>query len=784
MASGEQNIEGGSFDRSSPIVILRNQNLPDPRLQGLLMGAPGDDTQDEGLEFMQYLHIIQKHWMVILAAVAVAIGIGIAVTLMTQRVYEAGVTVQIDKEAAQVVEVQNLEPADQGSYDEFFQTQYGLIKSESLSARVVDKLGLVNEPATLRLLGLDDSQQKGGGKLTFTQKREALITYLLGNLNVAPVQRSRLVRITVDSPDRQFSARIANAFADNFIASNLDRRFDASAYARKFLEERLAETKSRLEQSERDLVGYARQQQIINVPAGGGSGSAASTAGGQTGSAPSGSSGSESLTATSLVALNSALSTARAERIMAEQRWRQSQATGGAGTLDPQQNLNIQQLTLTKANLQADYQDKLSRFKPDFPDMVQLKNRIDAIQAQIEGINAGSRSSSEQALKAQYDVALRQERSLEGQVNQMKGSVLDLRDRSIQYDIYQREVDTNRTLYDGLLQRYKEIGVAGGLANNNVSIIDPAKPPRFATKPSLRKNLVTAALLGLVLGIGMAFLIEMLDESIRSVQDVERKLGLPLLGSIPKLDKGTTPAEAIADLRSPFAEAYYSVQTALQFSTEQGIPRSLAVLSARPSEGKTTSATAIARNLARLGTRVLLIDADLRNPSLHRVMGVENSAGLSNYLSSNAGLEHFVKESTQPNLYLMPSGPLPPNPAQLLAGARLLELLKDAGAVFDIVVFDAPPIMGLADAPLLASRVGGVVLVVESGRTGRKVVKAAIRRLKIGNARILGVLLTKYDLRVSGYGYGYGYGYSYNYDYAYGTKPAIEDGKRSKSAGR
>ena len=780
MASGEQNFDGGAFDRSSPIVVLRNQNLPDPRLQGLFMGAQGDEAQDEGLEFMQYLHIIQKHWIVIAAVVVVALGLGVAATLMTQRVYEAGVTVQIDKDAPRVVDVQSLEPQEQGTYDEFFQTQYGLIKSESLAARVVDKLGLVNEPATIRLLGLAE-KDKSGAPLAFTQKREALITNLLANLNVTPVQRSRLVRITFDSPDRQFSARIANAFADNFIASNLDRRFDASAYARRFLEERLAETKARLEQSERDLVAYARQQQIINVPSGGGVAGAAT---GQTSTPPSATGGNESLTASSLVALNSALTTARAERIMAEQRWRQSQATGGAGTLDPQQNANIQALTLTKANLQAEYQDKLSRFKPDFPDMVQLKNRIDGVQAQIDGINASARSSSEQALKAQYDVALRQERSLEAQVNQMKGSVLELRDRSIQYDIYQREVDTNRTLYDGLLQRYKEIGVAGGLANNNVSIIDPAKAPRFATKPSLRKNLITSFLLGLVVGVGLAFLIEMLDESIRSVQDVERKLGLPLLGSIPKLEKGTTPAEAIADLRSPFAEAYYSVQTALQFSTEQGIPRSLAVLSARPSEGKTTSATAIARNLARLGTRVLLIDSDLRNPSLHRVMGIENSSGLSNYLSSNAGLEHFVRESTQPNLYLMPSGPLPPNPAQLLAGGRLLELLKDAGAVFDIVVFDAPPIMGLADAPLLASRVGGVVLVVESGRTGRKVVKAAIRRLKMGNARILGVLLTKFDARVSGYGYGYGYGYSYNYEYSYGSKPALEDGKRSKSAGR
>lgn len=780
MVGGDQNFEGGSFDRSSPIVVLRNQNLPDPRLQGLNIAGPGEEFQDDGLEFMQYLHTIQKHWMVIVATVAVTMAIGLVITMMTPRIYTAGVTMQIDKEVAQVVEGQlSLEPQEKSSYDEFFQTQYGLIKSESLAARVVDKQNLVNDKAALAALGLD-RPIKGGGTRTAAQLREIMTTYLLGGLNIQPVQRSRLVRITFDSPDRQFSARIANAFAENYIASNLDRRFDASSYARKFLEERLAETKAKLEQSERDLVGYARQQQIINIPNSGAMNGDASA--GSRGGTSGGSGSGEPLAATTLAALNNNLTTARSERIIAEQKWRQSQATGGQGTLDPQQNLNIQQLTLAKANLEADYQDKLSRFKPDFPDMVQLRGRINAVQAQIDGINASARSSSEQALKAQYDVALRQERSFEAQVNQMKGSVLDLRDRSIQYDIYQREVDTNRSLYDGLLQRYKEIGVAGGLANNNISIIDPAKAPHFASHPSPRKNLMTAALLGLILGVGLAFLIEMLDESIRSVQDVERKLGLPLLGSIPKLEKGLTPAEAIADLRSPFAEAYYSVQTALQFSTEQGIPRSIAVVSARPSEGKTTSATAIARNLARLGTRVLLIDGDLRNPSLHRIMGVENSSGLSNYLSSNATLEHFVKESNQANLYLMTSGPLPPNPAQLLAGARLLDLLKDGGAVFDIIVFDAPPIMGLADAPILASRVGGVVLVVESGRTGRKVVRTAIRRLKVGSARLLGVLLTKFDARVAGYGYGYGY--NYNYDYSYGAKPAIEDGKRSKSAGR
>jgi capsular exopolysaccharide synthesis family protein len=345
-----------------------------------------------------------------------------------------------------------------------------------------------------------------------------------------------------------------------------------------------------------------------------------------------------------------------------------------------------------------------------------------------------------------------------------------VRGRSIDYDILKREVDTSRQLYDILLQGFREIGVASNLGANNISIIDPARPPNYASKPRPLRTMLTAILLGLALGIGLAFLFESFDESIRSPEDVENKLGLPLLGTIPKLDKGTTPVVALLDPRSNFSEAYYSVRTALQFSTNEGVPSSLVVTSARPTEGKSTTSTAIAQHLARLCLRVLMVDSDLRNPSLHKVMSAENTHGFSNYLTGGMSLTQLAQETSIPGLAFIPCGPMPPNPAELLGAAKLAAMLREARAHYDVVLIDAPPVMGLADAPLLASAAAGTILVVEAGGTGRRLAKSAIRRLQVGSAHIIGILLTKFDARKSSYGYGYGYAY----DYEYGSRPALK----------
>jgi len=288
---------------------------------------------------------------------------------------------------------------------------------------------------------------------------------------------------------------------------------------------------------------------------------------------------------------------------------------------------------------------------------------------------------------------------------------------------------------------------------------------------------------GLMLGVLLALGLEYLDDTIKTPEDIEKRLHLVHLGVIPKLGKDETPAKALLDMRSGFAEAYRSVRTALQFSTESGVPATLVVTSTVPGEGKTTTAKALARNFALLGKRVLLIDADLRNPSLHRAFNLDNSMGLSNCLSGAAKPGQCIHRIEQAGLSVLLSGPLPPNPAELLAGPRMISLLTQATERFDQIVIDAPPVLGLADAPILSNLAKGTLLVVESGRARIGAGQAAIKRLLSARARLLGAVLTKFDSRSVGYGYGYGgYGYdSYQY-YGYGAPARARLPGRSKSA--
>lgn len=747
-----------------PLVVRGGRQLATTSHAGLDAG----DEEGVGLNLALYWHIIVKHRLVIGAAVLLALAVGVVLTLMTTPIYRATATIQIDREATRVVDIEGTDPSKGGDAD-FYQTQYALLQSRSLAERVVQRENLASDPdfmaqktgssfgAITRLFGRGQDAPALSG--TPEQRARAATSRLKAGISIAPVRGSRLVNISYESSDREVAQRVVNAVAENFIGANLDRRFEGAGYARNFLEEKLATVKAQLEKSERDLVAYAQSQGIVNLsttssPTSG----AAETAG-------------SSLAASDLVAMNTALAVAKGNRIAAEQRWNQARSSG-MSLPQIMASTTVQALRSQQATLQQQYQEKLQTYKPDFPAMVSLKAQIDAIEGQI----AAEAQSVRQSVQAEYQLALRQEQELAGQVAALKGGVMDLRGRSIQYNILQREVDTNRSLYDGLLQRYKDIGVAGGIGANNISIVDRAQMPRSPYKPNLMNNLAVALGVGLLLGLGAAFGLESLDETIKVPEDIEGKLGMPLIGAIPMLEKGVSIDEAMADPRSSLSEAYYSVRTALQFSTNDGVPRSLLVTSARPSEGKSTTATALARNFAKLGMNVLLVDGDLRNPSLHRVLRADSGTGITNYLTGSATMSELIQATDQPNLSFIPCGPLPPNPAELLAGATIRAMIAEAEASYDLLVIDGPPVMGLADAPLLASAVAGTVLVIEAGQTRRGLAKAALRRLALGNARILGGILSKFNVRSAGYGYGYGYGYAYAYSYDYGNK-RIEGGK-------
>jgi polysaccharide biosynthesis transport protein len=727
------------------------------------------DGADNQFDLMRYWQFVWKHRWIIIGAIVAALAIAAALTLMTTPVYTAKMTIEIDREAAKVLNTQDTSPRqDYGNGLEFYQTEYGLLKSHALAERVADTLNLTSSPSFLHSSGFDRRGRRTVPRNPATL-RDAVIRRVQRGVGVNPERGSRLVQISYSSTSPEVAAQLANAFAENFIAMNLDRRYESSAYARDFLQKQIGLAKDKLEASERAAVAYAIQQQIINVHEG------------TAGVGPNAvSSPGESLSEADLSALNGALAGATAARISAEQKYRQSQTQGDLGVAQILASPVVQDLSKQKVQLEAQYQDGLRLYKPDYPTMVQLKAQIDETNRQIQ-VEA---NTVRQSIQRDYQATVDQEKSLAAKVNQLKGDVLNLKERSIAYNTLERDLDTNRILYDGLLQRYKEVGVAAGVTTNNISIVDRAEVPRSPSKPQPMINMAIALVVGLIAGGIGAFVAEAMDQAIRRPADVENKLRVPLLGSVPMLTKGMSPREAMKDPRSPFWEAYFSIRTALQFSTTEGIPRSVLVVSTRPGEGKTTTSIALAYSMARLGARTLLVDADLRKPSVHAQLGLEHKVGLSNYLTGALGIDEIVQPTEQQNLWVITSGPQPPTPAELLADSRLRSFVSLVEEQYDVVIFDGPPVMGLADAPLISSVVGGTVLVVEAGKTGRGPILSMLHRLRMARAKVLGTVLTKFDVRKVAYGYGYNsYGYEQKYGYGYSYGNASNNKKLKKAGG-
>jgi capsular exopolysaccharide synthesis family protein len=711
------------------------------------------------LDLLRYWGLFLKHRWLVSAVMAIALSLGLGITFLSTPTYVASTTIQIDQEAAAVVERRD-EARDVASISaaQFYQTEYQLLKSRSLAERVVADLDLANQPAFLGTSVVSPwtkLRQIFFGRGTaptvdLGARKGDAIGRVQGGLSVQPIPNSSLVRLSFEGPSPSWAQKIVNACAQAFIKTNLERRFDATAYARNFLQDQLAQTKLKLEESERDLMAYAQKEQIVHLDK-----------------------QQPPLATADLLAVNNQLAQVRAERIKNEQLWQQAQNTDGLGLPQIISDPSIQALRTKRTDLEITYEDKLGTFKPDFPDMLKLKAQMAEIDRQI----AAAVAVVKQSIKARYDASTQQEALLVKQLGDNTNKVLDVQGRDIEYTILQREVDTDQTLYNALLQRFKDVGVDGGVGTNNVSIVDAAEAPGAKASPSLKKNLEFAIILGLISAAGAVYLLELLDDSFKTPEELEEALQIPVLGLTPLL-KAVNLDEALGDPKSHLSESFRSVRTALQFSTDHGAPKSLLITSSHPGEGKSTTSLALARNFAQLSLRVLLIDADLRKPSMHKLLECDNSVGLSNYLSGGDVSAGVFRRTATPGLMFMASGPLPPNPAELLSSSKLLSLLTFAHQRFDLIILDGPPVVGLADALLLASVAAGTLMIVGACDTPRNVVKRAVNRLHFARARMIGTMLSKFDAQKVGfeygYGYGYGYGYSNEYYYSYGTeKPKL-----------
>ena len=721
---------------------------------------PGEDAA-LNIDLRDLFYMIRRNLLLIVGAIVVAVLLGIAVSLLMTPKYIATAQVQIDQSADRVLgDSETVQPdvAIQDA-DRFLQTQIDVLNSRTMALRVARSLNLIGNEEFFA--EMNTKLPENTGAVDYNKSlTEATIKLVKDNIAISLPRNSRVVSISFESPSSELSARIANAYAENYIAYNLQRKYNSSEYAREFLSDQLAEAKTRLEASEEALNAYARSAGLIITDTPG-----EKTA--ETGR-------SQSLNSSSLVLTNSALVDAATDRAEAEARWQAVRNVAPLSIPEVLANPAVQDLLKDRAAAEAALRQERSRHLDEHPNVLMLREQVAELDQQVDALA----SQIKRSIFLQYQSAQRRENEIESQVNQFRNVNEREQDLGVQYGILSRETETNRVLYEGLLQRYKDISAAAGIATNNVSMVDEATPPVYPSSPNLLINLALALVGGILFAGGLVLLREQLDDTIRVTEDLEFKLGLSPLGVVPVYDGDETIEEALEDTKSHVAEAFNSIRTALLYSTSHGLPDCLSVTSSEAGEGKTTCSYALAKAFGRLGKSVVIVGADIRRPSIHKLLEVDNDKGLTDLLVSERPPHDFVIKTIHENVSLLPAGPTPPNPTDLLGGTRIREVIASLREEFDLVLIDGPPVLGLADALILGQIADGVLFVVESNRGSRGRTKSALRRLRQANANMIGGILTKVDSRRLGSSYGYYYEQDY---YNYETeKPTRSGGLRNK----
>lgn len=734
-----------------------NQRAFAPRAEFSAPSFSDDDNAEGGIDLRQIWETLWRHKIIILV-IALLVFSGIVIkTLMTPPSYQATAKIQLEDDTIAVLNY-DVQARQQQTTKDFYETQYELLKSRSLARRTIDELDLypnpdaapedISEPTSPSLFeqfkNWIQNPSTASGETPPTAKKLGVYPdedRFLNGLSVTPVKNSRLVLVSYTSTDPQLAAKIVNTLTTNFISINMERRGGTTTYAKKFLDEQLTLARSRLEESEAELVLYTKQQDLVSTD------------------------DNQSLASQKLGELHTALSAAERDRIAAENDHKQAYSGNSGVAGDINGNPVVGSMKNELAKLKITYQEKSQVYKSEYPEMIELQSQIQQLEEQI---NKENQVDHEQ-LKARFLAAKGKEQALHKELEKQKLLLLDVRDKSIRFNTLKRDVETNRILYEGLLQRIKEVGVAGGASTNNITVIDPALVPYAQHSPDVRKNLLQGILLGLLIGVAIAFLIEFLDDRIKSAASIEKLSGLPILGTTPALKSKDVIEHSLATALQPtsgMAEAFRSLRTNLLFATRDGLPNSLLVTSSAPSEAKSSSCINLASALAQAGKRVLLIDADLRKPTIHQRFKLDNSQGLSSYLTHQADALAIMQETTITGVTVITAGPLPPNPAELLSSDRLQELFTLVPSKFDIVILDSPPTIGLADALILGNKASATILLIAFSQSKKRVLLDALKRLNQASANVIGFVVTKAK---KGGGHGYGYDYHYDYYYSYGT---------------
>ncbi|PWQ99157.1 GumC family protein [Leucothrix pacifica] len=675
-----------------------------------------------GLNLKDFIVIItRRKWLVTTIALLTLLAV-ILITLMIKPVYRATSTIQIERNAKQIVSGNTFDAIESRSDKDFHETQRQLIQSKALAGRVINQLGLDTKDTSS---GLVSSIKKALGMSSADQSNaERTEALFLDNLTVQPVSNSQLVSINYDSTDPKLAADISNAISRTFVRMNLEKRFDTASYSKDFLSENIQRVRQTLEKSEQALNDYAKQYGIVQDIDG------------------------ESTDTHSLKKLSEELVKVERERIEAEALYNQAK---NADTDNPtiiavlSKDPTLQEKGNELALMIADRNARIQRSSSGTSRTIRnLTAKIERLRAEINAQSSTVLSS----LKSEADTAKNRQELIREQLAELKNNAIATQGDSIKYNTLKREVESNQALYTDLLQQLKTVNVASTVGTNNISIIDKAGVPYEKHKPKLRNNVAFGLLLGLMLGMGAAFLREFMDDTLKGSDELERTTGLPVLGLLPNIKNQPDEHTALLahmEPRSPLAEAIRSLRTSLKFSTQYGAPRTTFITSSNPAEGKSSIALNLATAYAQVGSRVLLIDADLRNPSIHHLLKLDNLEGLTNYLAGAGEASAISRPCLIKQLRVITSGPIPPDPVELLSGNRMTELLDLAKNEFDYIIIDGPPVIGLADALVLSNLSDATILTVQAGITRKASLMAALKRLERSSGNIIGTLLSRVD---------------------------------------
>jgi polysaccharide biosynthesis transport protein len=723
-----------------------------------------------------YLLILRKHQWLILSFMLSVVTIVAIATFRMQPVYVATSRVEIDKENTNILPFQGTDPYDvMVDSENYIETQAKILTSETLALQTIRNSGLSELPQYASPNGPSEALETGS---LANQRRPPELASFLGSLSVRRVPNSRLMDVSFESTDPQLAARIVNAHIETYVQRNFQSQFDATTRATAWLRDQLDELKVRVQKSEDARIAYERQNQIWTLD------------------------DKQNMTTQRFADANRELTAAQTERVKKQAVYEFAKS----GQLDqvPQIQTNAALLDFQKKRNEVigDYKESLAQYGPNFP-------RVQRLQAQIKDLDANIESEKQNiidTLESEYRAAMAREVMLNKALDEQKTEVNEMAGKMVEYNILKREAEANKTLYDGLLTKLREAGVSAGLRSSNIRVVDPAMVPSHPSRPAKARNVALAFIVGLVGGIGLALMREYLDNTVKTPDDIETLARLPSLAVVPQF-AGTNGngnggkrqkvlsgfssnghekrMELVAQHlpKSQMSEAFRALRTSLLLSRADHPPQVILVTSALPREGKTTAAANLAVTLAQLGDKTVVVDADLRKPGVGRLLNMTggNYAGLSSYLAGASSLDLVtVPHPSIPNLAAIPTGPLPPNPADLLSSHKLAEAITELRSKFKFIVIDSPPVMAATDAVILSVQTDGVLLVVRSGETPKEAFTRTRDLLVSVKCNILGVVLNAVDASAPDYYYSYRY---YPYSYGYGPQEAGEpaDGEHDES---